>query len=301
MQDGKAVVTGDRSLNCGHCAAVCPVGAVRVGTIDPDSLRFNHFKLEDRWLAHGDFDTGMLVRLMASRRSCRNFAERAVERSVLEDLVKIGALAPSGTNGQRWTFTVLPTRAAVMVLGNGLRDFFRRLNAMAARPLVRHGLNLIGKPQLAEYYRDYYETVQEGLRDWEENGCDRLFHGAQTAIVIGSRSGASCPAEDALLATGNILLAAHSMGLGTCLIGFAVSAMQNDPKLKTAIGIPAGEPVYAVIALGYPDETYERLTGRRQPEVRFFEGRPMGGEVGRMPDSSERKMKDQGAGNEPER
>ena len=60
------------------------------------------------------------------------------------------------------------------------------------------------------------------------------------------------------------------MGLGSCLIGFAVSAMKNEPKLKSALGIPAGEPVYSVIALGYPDETYEGLTGRKKPEIRFF-------------------------------
>ena len=30
LEDGKAVVTGDRSLNCGHCQAVCPTGAITV-------------------------------------------------------------------------------------------------------------------------------------------------------------------------------------------------------------------------------------------------------------------------------
>ena len=271
MQDGKAAVTGDRSLNCGHCAAACPVDAVTVDAIDSYSLRFNDFQLKKDWMAHGAFDTAELVRLMASRRSCRNFSERPVDRKILEDLIKIGALAPSGTNSQRWTFTVLPSRSAVMKLGNGLADFFRRLNRMAEKPLVRHGLKMIGKPKLFEYYRDYYQTVEEGLQEWEQAGSERLFHGAPAAIVVGSLSGASCPAEDALLATQNILLAAHSMGMGTCLIGLAVSPMKNDPKLKTIIGIPENEPVYAVIALGYPDESYEGLAGRKKPKVRFLE------------------------------
>ena len=277
MQAGRAAVTGERSLNCGHCAAVCPVDAVRVEAIDPDSLRFHNFQIDGRWLAHGEFDTPVLVRLMASRRSCRNFSERAVERSVLEDLVKIGALAPSGTNSQRWTFTVLPSRPAVMVLADRLAGFFRKLNRMAERPLVRGGLKLIGKPQLSDYFRDYYQSVREGLLDWDRHGRDRLFHGAPAAIVVGSLEGASTPAEDALLAAGNILLGAHSMGLGTCLIGFAVSAMGNDPALKTAVGIPEEEQVHAVIALGYPDETYEGLPGRRKPEVRFFDPPAAGG------------------------
>jgi len=56
-------------------------------------------------------------------------------------------------------------------------------------------------------------------------------------IVVGSNRG-SCPAEDALLATQNILLGAHALGLGTCLIGFAVSAMQKDVRIKDLLKIP---------------------------------------------------------------
>ena len=75
-----------------------------------------------------------------------------------------------------------------------------------------------------------------------------------------------------MLASQNILLGAHSMGLGTCLIGFAVEAMQNDPSLKKFLKIPDKETVYAVIAMGYPDEKYEGLTGRKKMVMRYYEG-----------------------------
>ena len=271
MQDGKAQVTGDRSLQFGHCAAVCPVDAIRVATIEEQSLSFNSFNLANRWLPHGEFDTARLVQLMASRRSCRNYTDRAIDRSILEDLVKIGATAPSGTNCQNWTFTVLPDRAAVAVLGERIGAFFRKLNRLAEKRLLRKSLKIIGKPELDNYYQEHYQSVVEGLQEWEQYGRDRLFHGAAAVIVVASRPGGSCPMEDAMLATQNILLAAHSMGLGSCLIGFAVEAMRNDPGIKTFIKIPAEETVYAVIAVGYPNETYERLTGRKRFELRYFE------------------------------
>ena len=44
---------------------------------------------------------------------------------------------------------------------------------------------------------------------------------------VATAPGASSPKEDALLASQNILLAAHAMGLGTCLIGFAVGGTTN--------------------------------------------------------------------------
>jgi nitroreductase/Pyruvate/2-oxoacid:ferredoxin oxidoreductase delta subunit len=271
MQDGKAQVTGDRSLHCGHCAAVCPVDAVRVGTIDEQSLIFNSFDLENGWLPHGEFDSARLVQLMASRRSCRSYTDRAVDRSILEDLIKIGTTAPSGTNCQNWTFTVFPDRAAVDEFGQRIGVFFRKLNRMAERRLLRKALKMIGKPALDNYYREYYLSVTEAFQEWEQHGRDRLFHGASAVIVVASRPGGSCPMEDAMLATQNILLAAHSMGLGSCLIGFAVEAMRNDPTIKSFIKIAEEETVYAVIALGYPDERYERLTGRKRFELRYYE------------------------------
>ena len=271
MQADKAHVTGDRSLQCGHCVAVCPVDAVRVDAIDEKSLAFNSFDLENDWLPHGEFDTSRLVQLMASRRSCRNYTGQTVDRSVLEDLVRIGTTAPSGTNAQKWTFTVFPDRAAVNAFGQRIGSFFRKLNRMAEKRLLCKALKLIGKPALDNYYREYYPSAKEALLEWEQHGRDRLFHGATAAVVVASRPGGSCPMEDAMLATQNILLAAHSMGLGSCLIGFAVEAMRNDPTIKQFIKITDEETVYAVIALGYPDETYERLTGRKRVALRYFE------------------------------
>jgi nitroreductase/ferredoxin len=271
MQEDKAWVTGDRSLQCGHCVAVCPVDAVRVDAIDDLSLSFNNFDLKNDWLPHGEPDTAHLVQLMASRRSCRNYSEQTVDRSVLEDLVKIGTTAPSGTNCQNWTFTILPDRAAVNELGQRIAAFFKKINRLAKKHLIRKTLRLVGKPALDNYYREYYQSVKEGLKEYELSGRDLLFHGAPTVIVVATRPGGSCPFEDALLATQNILLGAHSMGLGTCLIGFAVDAIKNDAPIQQFLTIPAEESVCSVIAIGYPEEKYERLTGRKKVVVRYFE------------------------------
>ncbi len=271
MQGGKAAVTGDESLNCGHCQAVCPTDAVRVTSLPADALGFATFKHAGRWMPHGWFDTGELVRLMRSRRSCRNYLDQPVDRAVLDDLVKVGITAPSGTNCQLWTFTIVPTRQAVLRLAERIHEFFEGLNRMAAKAWLRRGMKLLGKPELAEYYASYYEKVQLAMDEWARSGRDRLFHGAPALILVGCRPGASCPAEDALLATGNILLAAHAMGLGSCLIGFAVQAIKRDPGIKELLGIPRSEAVYSVIALGHPDERYVGLAGRRPVEPRYFE------------------------------
>ncbi|MBI4800459.1 MAG: nitroreductase family protein [Desulfarculus sp.] len=269
LVEGKARVTGERSLGCGHCQAVCPTGAARVEGLE--ELSFHSFTPDRAWLPPGQGDPAQLVRLMLSRRSCRNFQERRVPRELLEDLVRAGQAAPSGTNSQHWTFTILPHRQAVLALGRRVGDFFAELNRLAAKAWLRQGLRLLGRPQLDNYYRDHYQSVSQAMEEWRTTGRERLFHGAPAAILVGSRPGGSCPAEDALLASQNILLAAHALGLGTCLVGFAVEALKRRPDLKPHLGLPPQETVHAVIALGFPAERYARQAGRWPLEPRWWE------------------------------
>ena len=271
MKGGKALVTGVESLNCGHCVAACPVDAVTVKSIDDSTIQFSTFSPNGKWLPHGQFELDKLVQLMQSRRSCRNYSNKPVDRNLLNDLVKIGITAPSGSNSQTWTFTILPTRDKVLKLGGKVAGFFKRLNRMSENKYLRILLKLMGKKELDQYYRDYHDRIKQGLEAWEHEGRDILFHGATAVIIIATRPGASCPKEDALLASQNILLAAHAMGLGSCLIGFAVSAMRRDKTVKSFAGIPDEEHVHAVIGLGYPVEKYQRIVGRKAVVQRYVE------------------------------
>ena len=272
IEKGKAEAIGDLCISCGHCAAACSCGAIHVPRIDASALAFSTFTFDNWWLPFGQYDTPGLVRLMASRRSCRNYLESSVERKVLEDLAKIGTTAPSGTNSQCWTFTILPTRKAVIALAEEVGSFFRKLNRMAENVIIRKALRLFGRGELDNYYEKYYELVKKALDEWKDSGKDRLFHGATAVIIVASKPGATCPSEDALLATQNILLAAHSMGLGTCLIGYAVAAMAQDADMQRRLGMTSREKVYAVIAIGHPDEKYETVAGRKQATIRYLEG-----------------------------
>jgi len=271
LQDEKAFVTGNESLSCGHCEAACPSGAITVHGVDRSLSEFSTFHIKEEWLPHGQPDTSSLVNLMQSRRACRNFKEQPVDRDTLEDLVKIGITAPSGSNCQQWSFTILPNRKTVIELGNKTADFFKSLNKISEKAWLRNVMKSIGKPELESYYQNFYQTIKDGLQDWDDGKADPLFHGAPAAIVVGSQKDASCPAEDALLATQNILLGAHSMGLGTCLIGFVIEAMKRKKGIIRSVGIPENEEPYAVIAIGYPTETYNKVTGRRKAIMRYVE------------------------------
>ncbi len=268
LVDGQVAYVGDHCIGCGHCVAVCPEGAIQVEGIE-ELLDFATFSDDLQWLSFGEPDTASLVRLMRSRRSCRNYTDKNVSRQILEDLVKIAITAPSGTNSQGWTFSLLENREQVLELGQQVCLFFEKLNKLAANPLARLGAKIFFKDRLGNYFRKYYQTISHGLEQWREKQRDLLFHGATAVILVGGKAKASCPAEDALLATQNILLAAHSMGLGSCLIGFAVEAIKNDPHIQNKLGLEKGEAIYSVIALGYPAEKYHHVAGRKRIVARY--------------------------------
>jgi nitroreductase/NAD-dependent dihydropyrimidine dehydrogenase PreA subunit len=267
LEEGRACVSGDGCLACGHCEAVCPREAVVVPALDEAALDDVALQAPEDWVPYGGCDASALVSLMRSRRSCRCFLETPVDAAVLKELARIGASAPSGTNCRAWTFTILSGRTAVLELLEEVLRFFKLLNKLAGIPAARW-LSRIGRGELDDYHRRYFDSVERAVTEWEETGKDSLFFGAPAVMLVGSKPGASTPAEDALLATQNILLAAHAMGLGTCLIGFAAAALKRDRNMRRRTGLPGAERVHAVIAMGYTDRTFHRITRRRSPVIR---------------------------------
>ncbi len=267
LVEGTARLTGPKCMQCGHCVAACPQNAIFLaGTAPP---RFSSFTAPSGWTPPGGVAPEQLAGLLLSRRSCRQFVTKPVPQHLLEDIISFAVTAPSGTNSQEWTFTVLPDRPAVEALAQNIALFFRRLNTLASRGWLRNTLKFIGKHELHQYYTDYQPAVADALQRWEEHGEDLLFHSAPAVLLVSCRSTASCPAEDALLAAAHGGLGAHALGLGTCLVGYAVAALQRDASITRRLGLADDETVYAAIAVGWPAEQYARPAGRRQPLVRW--------------------------------
>ncbi|MBF0204503.1 MAG: hypothetical protein HQK67_09365 [Desulfamplus sp.] len=49
-----------------------------------------------------------------------------------------------------------------------------------------------------------------------------------------------------------------------------MKALERDRKIQKQFGITEEETVYSVIALGYPDEKYHRITGRKKAIERYL-------------------------------
>jgi len=61
------------------------------------------------------------------------------------------------------------------------------------------------------------------------------------------------PVEDGAIATQNMLLAAHALGLGACWIGSYNSVYEE--RVKEILGIPENKRLLSIISIGFPAES----------------------------------------------
>jgi nitroreductase len=88
-------------------------------------------------------------------------------------------------------------------------------------------------------------------------GEDPVFYRAPVVIFVHSRCLIPTPREDCILAAYNIVLAAETMGLGSCFVSLAQNAINSSRGLKRILGMEARDQVYAVVVLGYPAIRYQ--------------------------------------------
>ena len=68
------------------------------------------------------------------------------------------------------------------------------------------------------------------------------------------------------MAAQNMMLAAYTLGIGSCWIGTAV-ALANDPKVKANLGVPEDHEVYAAIIFGYPKGGFPKAPEKRPAQI----------------------------------
>ncbi len=72
-------------------------------------------------------------------------------------------------------------------------------------------------------------------------------------VVVVDPQASTHPVEDGAIASQNMLLAAHALGLGACWIG-AYNSFYEE-KIKTILSIPKNKRLLSIISIGFPAES----------------------------------------------
>jgi nitroreductase len=186
-----------------------------------------------------------VLEAIKKRRSVRMYEVKPISRDIVNTIIEAGNQAPSAMNSQPWRFVVVEDAE------------FKRQLLLAARPKAKNILSFIKDAD-----PDKYNSLMKRYAEID----DPIYYSAPVVLfVIGSGryTDHSCP-----LACQNIMLAAYSLGLGSCWVGFGSMVTDNAEIIK-ALELKDDEKIFGPIILGYP-KVYPEPPSKKGPIVKFI-------------------------------
>jgi len=184
-----------------------------------------------------------------SLRSVRKFKPDPIPEDKLKIVLQSASKAASGSNTQPWEFVVV-------------RD--PKVKARLKEPMLRTWLEkLAGGSGVSARMRDVYDEATEMLQNTEK--VPVIVY----CCVDLNRVGKSEEVRYASIypAVQNFMLAAHSLGLATCLTVHGSTPTRGEPEVKKVLGIPEHVKIACLVYVGYP--AVRLGSPRRKPVERF--------------------------------
>jgi nitroreductase len=221
-------------------------------------------------------DWNAVERVMFERRSIRKYKKAQVPPHLIRRMLEAGRYAPSQGNCQPWKFVVV--RDAEMI--QGMEDFCvaecRKLSdgfdyANMTKGTWRYAVTRAKARLFGRLKPNLLHPVPMVVATSIAQGRFRVFHKAPTVILLlVDKRGVGVPEIDIGICGTNIVLAAQSLGLGTCWVGFS-KLLGSSKEWCARLGV--GEPyeISEAITVGYPVGDTTHLIERETHEIAWFE------------------------------
>ncbi|MFX1301407.1 MAG: nitroreductase family protein, partial [Promethearchaeota archaeon] len=195
-----------------------------------------------------------------TRRSCRSFEPKPIPKEIIKTIIEAGNQAPSQgrlVKGKKdplfqpWRFIVVEDPE------------FKQKLVQTTLPIWKNSTE-----KTKEILPKWYKKAMR-LYDAMDEPKDMVYYSAPVILfVIG-------PAEYAVscaLACQNIMIAAQSLGLGSCYVGFG-SLVKGNAEIVQTLELTDDERIYGPIVLGYPKDIPEAramLSKKEKPKIKWI-------------------------------
>ncbi len=288
-----------RCLTCENCSAVCPQNAL---TIEKDyrvpqgfwknehlfkgtktfPAPFGMKKGED-FEDYKDELTGV-EQVIYQRRSNRLFRKKQVAPEIINRIIEAGRFAPSAGNNQPWKFIVVQNQ-----------DVLEELKLKSKKTL-----RFFSKLCIPESWMDKKTPGDKNadLKRWQKillwilvwfvgGDADQRAHGGLNAVTsdpdfhlffnapamilfLADKRAIGGTDLDLGICAQNMVLTAHSLGLGTCYVDLITKALDYDRKFRKKLGITYPFKIVTSLAIGYPKGKIDGIVRREQPRVKWI-------------------------------
>jgi len=207
----------------------------------------------------------LLIKIIQERRSIRRFESRPPEKELLLKMIEAARHAPSATNFQPWKFFVITNPKVKDQMADVVSD---KLNSLENSDLARTEGEAENVRTFGREYFLFFRKAPAVIA--------AFFKPYPVAASLGYASNADSKEkmrmlgiESASAAVQNMLLAAHTLGLGACWLDGPLIARK---ELEELLNVQEPWGLMCLLAVGYP-ETVPPPVRRKKPGAisRFIE------------------------------
>jgi len=198
-----------------------------------------------------------LEQAIRGRRSIRRYTNQSVPFDLIRKVIEAGTWAPSGKNAQQWRFTVLT--------GSSKDDFTRIMRTELDEMSKRFGIAVMGSSFRTCQIMEQAPAV---ILVWNAGGAvpgDRVREAVKMIEKRDSRArelGHKVEIQSVSAAIQNVLLTAHSLGLGTLWVNdiyYAIDALEKHMKKPWEL--------VAAVTIGWPTEEEKKKSPPKKKSV----------------------------------
>ena len=285
-----------RCLTCQNCTAVCPQDAVTIerdyrvplgfwknvhlfsgGKTPPAPLG----KSRGEDFADYQHELTETERVIYQRRSNRLYKKRQLSRELVERIIEAGRFAPSAGNNQPWKFIVIQDPEVLDEIDRKCKQILR-LFAKLCLPHAWLDKKTPGDKtaRLASWQKlvlwilvsfvrgDADQRAHGGLNAvTSDPDYHTFFHAPTLILLLADRRAIGGTDLDIGICGQNMVLAAHSLGLGTCYVDLITKALTHDREFGRKLGIRDPFKIVTVLALGHPKGRIDGIVRRERPRI----------------------------------
>ena len=259
QEDSKAEI-GLRNIQtciaCGHCVAACPT----------DSVIHSEFPAHKVHVLNREIlpTPAQVMELCKARRSNRAFLSSSVPEEYLRQIVDAAHLAPTASNGQEVSFTLVTNPELLKQIADITISTFEATVKKITNPFINPFINLI-----VPGAKDAVPTLSAVIAK-HRGGTDAILRGAKAVLLIHTPSSSNFGRQDANLAYQNASLMAESLGVSQFYTGYVCIAIDMDKKRKLAKLLNIKGNIHAGMALSMPAFKFPKYTDRKDLDLIIF-------------------------------
>ncbi len=182
--------------------------------------------MTDNSITTGENISNAVLDNIYQRRSVRNFSDKEVSDEVIKEIIRAGTYAPTAVNKQPWRFVVIKNKQLIEEYDGRAKKAFLAAYKDTENPELAKFVQFLSKPTT------------------------RIFYEAPVLILLFASPNV-INEHDCSLAAENMMLAAQSLGIGSCWIGLA-EGLGYDMEFLKEVGVPEGHKLIAPLIFGYP-------------------------------------------------